>query len=172
VRRIEKQGTQETARRTLQACGRILRYAVATGRADRDFTPDLHGALAPAPKKRRATLLEPKAIGGLLAAIDGYQGSLVTRAALKLAPLVFVRPGELRQAEWAEFDLQKPEWRIPSERMKMKITHLVPLARQAVEVLTDLQPLTGRGRYVFPSELTYQRPMSDNTLNAALKRLG
>ena len=172
VRRIEKQGTQETAKRTLQACGRILRFAVATGRAERDFTRDLQGALAPTPKKRRATLLEPRAIGALLAAIDSYQGSLVTRAALKLAPLVFVRPGELRQAEWSEFDLEKTEWRIPAERMKMKITHLVPLARQAVAILEDLKPFTVRGTYVFPSELTFERAMSDNTLNSALKRLG
>jgi len=151
---------------------RVMRYAVASGRADRDFTRDLHGALPPVVKKRRATLLDPRAIGALLLAIDGYDGSLVTRAALKLAPLVFVRPGELRQAEWAKFDLAKPEWRIPCERMKMRITHLVPLARQAVAILEDLRPLTGRGKYVFPSELTYDRPMSDNTLNAALRRLG
>jgi integrase len=172
LRRVEKRGTQETAKRTLQAFGRVMRYAVASGRADRDFTRDLHGALPPVVKKRRATLLDPRAIGALLLAIDGYDGSVVTRAALKLAPLVFVRPGELRQAEWAEFDLAKPEWRIPSERMKMRITHLVPLARQAVAILEDLRPFTGRGKYVFPSELTYDRPMSDNTLNAALRRLG
>jgi len=172
LRRIEKQGTQETAKRTLQAGGRVLRYAVATGRAERDFTRDLQGALAPVAKKRRATLLDPKAIGALLAAIDGYEGSLVTRAALKLGPLVFVRPGELRQAEWTEFDLEKPEWRIPPERMKMRTTHLVPLARQAVAILEDLRPLTGRGKFVFPSELTFERPMSDNTLNSALRRLG
>jgi integrase len=172
LQRIEKQGRQETAKRTLQAFGRVMRYAVATGRAERDFTRDLQGALAPVTKKRRATLLDPKAIGGLLAAIDGYDGSLVTRAALKLAPLVFVRPGELRQAEWSDFDFEKPEWRIPPERMKMRVTHLVPLARQAVVILEDLKPVTGRGKYVFPSEITYDRPMSNNTLNSALRRLG
>jgi len=172
LRRIEKQGTQETAKRTLQACGRILRYAVATGRSDRDFTRDLQGALAPVSKKRRATLLEPKAIGALLAAIDGYDGSLVTRSALKLAPLVFVRPGELRQAEWKEFDLEKPEWRIPAERMKMGELHIVPLSTQAVEILREIHKHTGKGRYVFPSMRTGTRPISENTVNAALRRLG
>jgi integrase len=172
LRRIEQQGTQETAKRTLQAFGRVMRYAVATGRAERDFTRDLIGALAPVQRKHRACLLDPKAIGALLCAIDGYEGSLVTRCALKLAPLVFVRPGELRQAEWRELDLEKAEWRIPAERMKMRTPHLVPLARQAVVLLEDIRPLTGRGLYVFPGELTFERPMSNNTMNAALRRLG
>ena len=172
LRRIEKKGIHETAKRTLQAFGRVLRYAVATGRAERDFTRDLIGALPPVARQHRATLLDPKAIGGLLHAIDGYDGNLVTRAALQLAPLVFVRPGELRQAEWCEFDFEEPEWRIPPERMKMRTLHVVPLARQAKVILEDIQALTGRGRFVFPSERTYDRPMSNNTLNAALRRMG
>ena len=172
IRRIEKDGSNETAHRTLQVCGRVLRYAVATGRADRDFTRDLTGALAPVKKSRRAAIIDPKAIGALLRAIDGYDGGFVTRCALKFAPLVFVRPGELRAAEWCEFDLEKPEWRIPGPRMKMRTPHVVPLSHQAVALLKELQPLSGRSSYVFPSERTFDRPMSDNTLNAALRRLG
>jgi integrase len=172
LRRIAARGADETARRALQDCGRVFRYAVATGRADRDPTRDLSGALAPRTVVHLPSITEPKAVGALMRAIDDYQGTFVTRCALRLAPLVFTRPGELRQAEWAEFDLEKAEWRIPAERMKMREQHIVPLSSQAVAILRDLQPLTGRSKFVFPSVRTRLRPMSDNTVNAGLRRLG
>lgn len=172
VRRIESRGAPETARRCLQYLGRIGRYAVATGRAERDAAADLRGSLPPANKKHFSTLTDPKAIAGLLRAIDNYQGSLVVLCALRLASLVFVRPGELRKAEWSEIDLDKAEWRIPAERMKMKEQHIVPLSRQAVAILRELHPLTGAGHYVFPSLRSGARPMSENTVNAALRRMG
>jgi integrase len=172
LRKIETRGTHETAHRTKQLAGRIFRYAVATGRAERDPSGDLRGALAPIVAQNRAAITEPARIGELLRAIDGYQGQPMTAGALKLAPLVFVRPGELRGAEWAEFDLEAAEWRIPAHRMKMREAHIVPLSRQAIEVLRALQPLTGSGRYVFPSLRSLDRPMSENTINGALRRLG
>jgi integrase len=172
LRRIEERGAIETAHRTKQACGQVFRYAVATGRAERDPTGDLRGAIPPANGKRFATITEPKAVGKLLRAIEGYEGSFIVRCALRLAPLVFVRPGELRTAEWAEFDLERAEWRIPGEKMKMKSPHMVPLSRQALEVLGELHPLTGSGRYLFPGERSKDRPMSSNTVNAALRRMG
>ncbi len=172
VQRIEQRGANETAHRALQNCGCVFRYAVATGRAERDITRDLFGALAPVIERHHASIVEPKAVGALLRAIDGYAGSFVTRSALQLAPLVFVRPGELRMAEWAEFNLEEAEWRIPAMCMKMRTPHFVPLARQAVEILRELQPLTGSGRFVFPGERSRGRPMSNNTVNAALRRLG
>src|SRR6185312_6062637 len=143
VRRIEARGALDTAHRALLYCGQVFRYAVATGRADRDPSGDLKGAL-PAPKgKHHATITEPKAIGALMRAIEDYQGDHVTRCALKLAPLLFVRPGELRRAEWLEVDLDKAEWRLPAEKMKARVPHVVPLSLQALTVLRDLQPLTG-----------------------------
>ncbi len=123
-------------------------------------------------QKHHASITEPGAIGELLRAINGYQGSIITRCALQLAPLVFVRPGELRKAEWKEIDLDKSEWRIPGGRMKMKEMHIVPLSSQAVEILRELQPLTGSGRYVFPGARTNGRPMSENAVTAALRRMG
>jgi integrase len=150
----------------------VFRYAVATGRADRDPSGDLRGALPPVHKKHHASITEPNAVGELLRAIDGYEGHLVTRCALQLAPLVFVRPGELRRAEWSELDLSKTEWRIPAEKMKMPAPHIVPLSRQALAALNEVRPLTGKGVYVFPSVRSRQRPMSENTINAALRRLG
>jgi integrase len=135
LRRIESRGAQETAHRAMQNCGQVFRYAVATGRAERDPTGDLRGALPPPKEKHHASIREPKRIGELLRAIDGYEGSFVTKCALRLAPLVFVRPGELRRAEWSEFGLDKGEWRIPGERMKMREQHIVPLSRQAVAIL-------------------------------------
>jgi len=150
----------------------VFRYAVATGRAEHDVATDLKDALAPVKSRNFATVTEPARVGELLRAIDGYAGQPVTALALKLAPLVFVRPGELRAAEWSEFDLDNAEWRIPAARMKMGEQHIVPLSRQAVAVLHELQPLTQRGRYLFPSLLTRERPMSENTVNAALRRLG
>lgn len=172
LRRIEYKGALETAHRVHQICGQVFRYAVATGRASRDPTGDLRGALAPTKVKHYAAIVEPKKIGELLRAIEGYDGFLVTKCALRLAPLVFVRPGELRKAEWSEIDLDKAEWNISAERMKMRQPHLVPLSRQALAILKELYPLTGTGKYLFPGILTNKRPMSDNTINAALKRLG
>src|SRR5258708_6167814 len=171
-RRVEERGAIETAHRTKQNCSQVFRYAVATGRADRDPTIELRGALTPTSERHHPSITDPKGIGALLRAIDGYDGSPVTKCALRLAPLVFVRPGELRRAEWSEFNLDKAEWRIPAERMKMREQHIVPLAGQAVAVLKALQPLTARGKYVFPGARTNGRSMSENTINAALRRLG
>jgi len=172
LRRIEARGTPETAHRALQNCGQIFRYAVATGRAERNPAGDLRGALAPTKETHYPSITEPKAVGELLRALSGYQGDLITRSALKLAPLVFVRPGELRRAEWAEIDLDKAEWRLPAEKMKARAPHVVPLSQQAVAILKELHPLTGTGRYVFPGLRSLSRPMSENTVNAALRRLG
>ncbi len=172
LRRIEAKGILETAHRTQQNCGRVFRYAVATGRAERDPSGDLRGALPPANGTHMATITDPKEIGGLLRAIAGYQGSIVTRCALRLAPLVFVRPGELRQAEWKEINFDTMEWRIPAEKMKSGVPHIVPLSQQVVEVLQEIFPLTGQGRYVFPSPRTDTRPMSNNAVLAALRRMG
>ena len=174
VRRIEARGKIETAHRTKQRAGQIFRYAIATGRAERDPTGDLRGALTPLKVKNRAALTDPKRVGELLRAIDGYSGQLSTEYALKLAPLVFVRPGELRAARWEEFELdgERPEWRIPGERMKMGELHIVPLARQAITLLRQLKEQGGDGGYLFPSLRTAARPISENTLGAALRRLG
>ncbi len=174
LKRIEGRGTHETAHRTRQRCAQVFRYAVQTERAERDPTADLRGALAPVVSEHFAAITEPARIGELLRAIDGYAGHVVTAYALKLAPLVFVRPGELRHAEWSEFVLDggDPLWRIPAEKMKMREQHLVPLAPQVLVLLRDLRPVTGRGRYVFPSLRSGSRPMSENTVNAALRRLG
>ncbi|MHB8843990.1 MAG: tyrosine-type recombinase/integrase [Nitrospirota bacterium] len=172
LRRIESRGAQETAHRVKTICGQIFRYAVATGRAERDPAADLKGALPPAPKTHLAALTDPKEVADLLRIMDGYEGSFVTRCALRLAPLVFVRPGELRQAQWSEINLETAEWNIPAERMKMKQAHLVPLSRQAVEILRELKPLTGSGRYLFPSVRSSARPMSNNAILAALRRMG
>ena len=172
LRRVEDRGALETAHRSLQNCGQIFRYAVATGRAERDPTGDLKGALPPPRKKHLAAMTDPKDVAALLRAIDDYQGTFVTRCALRLAPLVFVRPGELRQAEWEEIDLENAEWNIPAARMKMNEPHIVPLATQAIELLEELHPLTGRGRYLFPSARSAKRPMSNNAILAALRRMG
>lgn len=172
LQRIEDRGTHETAHRTKQRCGQIFRYAIATHRASRDPTADLRGALTPIKVNHRAALTDPSKVGELLRAIDGYTGSFIVRCALKFAPLVFARPGELRQAEWSELDLDGALWRIPAVKMKMGDEHVVPLSDQAVAVLQELKPLTGTGRYVFPSERSRKRPMSDGTVNAALRRMG
>jgi len=172
LRRIEARGAVETAHRAHQNCGQVFRYAIATGRAVRDPSPDLKGALPPVKEKHLAAITDPKAIGPLLRAMDDYQGQFVTKCALRLAPLVFVRPGELRKAEWVEFDLDKAEWNIPAERMKMREPHLVPLSAQAVTILRELHALTGGGKYVFPGARTTKRPMSDNAILAALRRMG
>jgi len=172
INRVVERGAVESAHRILQNCGQVFRYAIVTGRTERNPAADLRGALPPVKETHRAAITEPKAIGGLLRAIDAYTGSLVTRCALQLAPLVFVRPGELRQAEWTEIDLDAAEWNIPAEKMKTRLPHLVPLSTQAVAVLLELQPLTGRGQYVFPGGRTPKRPMSNNGVLAALRRMG
>ena len=171
-RRLEKRGKHETAHRSKQRVGQVIRYAIATGRAERDPTADLRGALAPVKVTNRAAITKPREVAQLLRALHGYDGHPVVEAALKLAPLVFVRPGELRAAEWSEIDLEAAEWRIAAHRMKMRRQHVVPLARQSVTILKDIQPLTGRGRYVFPSPHTRERPMSENAITAALRRMG
>jgi integrase len=179
MRRIEARGAIETAHRALQACGQVFRYAIASGRAERDPTPDLRGALKPVLVQHMAAITDPKRVGDLLRAIESYKGMPITRAALQLAPLVFVRPGELRKAEWAEFDIDAAQWRIPAARMKRTkqekmsgTAHAVPLSRQAVAILRELHPLTRHGRYLFPSPRTGERPMSDNGVLSALRRMG
>jgi integrase len=174
LKRIEARGIHETAHRTRQRCSQVFRYAVQTDRAAHDVTTDLRGALAPVVSEHHSAITEPARIGELLRAIEGYSGQPVTAYALKLAPLLFVRPGELRHAEWTEFDLdgQEPHWRIPAEKMKMGEQHVVPLANQALALLRELILLTGRGQFVFPSLRSGSRPMSENTVNAALRRLG
>ncbi len=172
ARRIEKRGAFESAHRIMQNCGQVMRYAIATGRASRNPVADLRGALKPTPERHLPAVTDPDELGPLLRAMDGYKSSHVTRCALVLAPLLFVRPGELRQAEWSEFDIEAARWNIPAEKMKMRQPHVVPLSRQALTVLADLQRLTGAGRYLFPSTRTKLRPMSDNAVNAALRRMG
>ena len=174
LRRVEKRGNHETAHRIRSGCGNVFRYAIATGRATRDPMADLRGALAPVVTTNRAAITDPARIGELLRSIDGYKGQPTTAAALKLAPLLFVRPGELRGAEWEEFTLTgQAEWRIPADRMKMGEEHIVPLATQAVAILSELEPLTGHGgRYVFPSLRGAHRPISANTVNFALRNMG
>lgn len=172
LRRTEERGALETAHRALQNCGQVFRYAIVTGRAERDISADLRGALPPFRGKHFASITDPAKIGELMRAIDGYTGSVITRCALRLLPLVFVRSSELRFAEWKEIDLEKAEWRIPAERMKMRELHIVPLSNEAVATLEELKPLTGSGRYLFPGACTNGEPMSENTINAALRRLG
>jgi integrase len=172
LREIEGRGRYETAKRLRSTCGSIFRYAIATGRAERDPSMDLRGALTAPQVNHRATIIDPKSIGALLRAIDGFDGQPATRTALRFAPYVFVRPGELRHAEWNEFDLDTALWSIPAEKMKMRRPHRVPLARQSLAILQELQELTGKGRWLFPCVRTSTRPISENTLNAALRRLG
>jgi integrase len=172
LRRIESRGALDTAHRARTNCSQIFRYAVATGRAERDPAADLRGALPPAKDGHFSAITDPGKAAGLLRAIDGYQGSFVTKCALKLAPLLFARPGELRQMEWIEIDFDAGEWNIPAEKMKTRQPHLVPLARQAIGILRELHSLTGNGRYVFPNPRTSKRPMSNNGILAALRRMG
>jgi len=172
VRRIKEGGALDTAHRALQNCGSVFRYAVATKRAERDPTRDLQGALPPSKVEHHASITDPTKIGPLLRAIDGYEGTFTVKTALKLAPLVFVRPVELRTAKWEDIDLKKAEWKIPAERMKMREKHVVPLSAQAVALLTELHQLTGPEGFVFPGLRTSARPMSENTVNGALRRLG
>lgn len=172
LRRIEERGAPDQAHRVRFMIGQVMRYAVATGRAERDPSADLKGALSPPRRGHYAAPTDPKSVAPLLRGIAGYTGSLATRTALQLAPMLFVRPGELRHAEWSEFDLDEATWNIPASKMKMKEPHLVPLPSQAVALLRELRPQTGDGRYLFPSNRSRLRPMSENTINAALRYLG
>lgn len=172
LRRKEASGAAYSAKRLRQIADQVFRYAIASGRAERNPAPDLRGAMVTPQKTHHAALTDPRDVGGLLRAIDGYQGTMVTRCALRLAPLVFVRPKELRMAEWSEIDLKAAEWNIPADKMKMREAHLVPLSHQALSVLQAIEPLTGRGRYVFPSPRSASRPMSDNAILSALRRMG
>ncbi|MGA9111514.1 MAG: integrase arm-type DNA-binding domain-containing protein, partial [Smithella sp.] len=171
LRRVESRGVLDSAHRIREICSMFFRYAVSTGRAERNPAQDLIGTLTPVKGKHLAAITEPKKVGALLRAIDGYKGSFVVQCALKLAPLVFVRPGELRHAEWSEIDFENAEWNIPAGKMKMREPHLVPLSKQAIEILMELKKLTGAGRYAFPGR-TSQRPMSDNAILAALRNMG
>ncbi|MEO5829308.1 MAG: integrase arm-type DNA-binding domain-containing protein, partial [Rhodanobacter sp.] len=169
---METAGILDTAHRVKQRVGQVFRYAITHGKAERDPVTDLRGALAPEITTSRAAITDPNKVGELLRAIEGYEGQPTTHAALRLAPLLFVRPGELRHAEWAEIDLDAAIWRIPAGKMKMREGHIVPLAPQAVAILTELKKLTGARDYVFPGLRTASRPMSENTINAALRRMG
>jgi len=180
-KRIEAREKFETARRVKSICGQVFRYAVATGRAERDVTADLKGTLTPVISKHHAAITDAKELPALLRAIDEFKGSFVVKCALQLSPHVFLRPGELRYAEWSEFDFDAAEWNIPIERMKLKKRikemrkgdkHLVPLSPRAIEIIKSLQPVTGDGRFVFPSMISKLKPISDNTINQALRRLG
>lgn len=172
LRRVESRGALESAHRLRSIAGQVFRYAVATGRAERDCSGDLRGALPQPEKKHHAAIIEPKDVAPLLRACDTYQGGFVVRCALQLAPLFFVRPGELRQAEWQEIDLDEAVWNIPAHKMKKKAPHIVPLCVQAVEILTKLKQYTGMGQYVFPSRYSILNPMSVNAINHALRRMG
>ncbi len=172
VRRIEGKGKLESARRTLQLAGSVFRYAVATARLKSDPTRDLKGALTSPTVTHYGAVIDPAGVGELLRSIDGYEGQPLTKLAMQLAPHVFVRPGELRHAEWSEIDLEGALWTIPAGKTKMRKEHVVPLSRQSIAILKDVQPLTGPSGYVFPSVRTRRRPMSDNTINAGLRRLG
>jgi len=170
IRRIEHRGALETAHRALWNCGQVFRYAVATGRAERDISGDLRGALPPVKGEHFASVTEPEKVADLLRAMDGYEGTLTVRCALRLAPLVFVRPGELRHAKWSDIDLDAAEWCYTVTKTDTR--HIVPLSKQAVAILRELHPLTERGRYVFPSSRSAVRPMSDNAILSAMRRMG
>ena len=179
VRQVEERGALDVAHRVLATAGQVWRYAVATGRAARDVSADIKGALKPHHGKHFAAITDPVQLGALIRVIRGYQGGPIVRAALQLAPMLFQRPGELRAAAWAEFDLEAAMWTIPAVRMKRRVEgkkngdpHLVPLPHQAVALLRKLQPLTGNGTLLFPGERSHDRPISDNTLRAALLTLG
>jgi len=172
LRKIEARGAIETAHRCKTIVSQVFRYAISAGIADRDPAADLKGALTPTQAKKMAAITEPKKVKELLLAIRDYEGHFISRCALQLSALTFVRPGELRQAEWQEINWTKKEWLIPANKMKAKRDHTVPLAEQTLEVLQELEPLTGQERYVFPSLRTTTRPMSNNTVLGALRRMG
>lgn len=173
LQRIQKRGALETAHRAKASCSEVMRFAVATRRAPRDPIVDLRGALPPARPTHFASVKDPQKVGQLMRAIEGYEAKVdAVSAALRLAPLVFVRPSELRCADWSEFDLDGAQWKIPFQRMKMRQPHIVPLSNQAVKILRDLYPITGPNGLVFPSVRSGARPISENTINAALRKLG
>ena len=172
LRKVESRGAIETAHRVKQAAGQVFRYAVAIGMAERNPAADLTGALSSPVKTHLAAIIEPKAFGKLLIAIDGYMGTPAVTHALKLAPLLFVRPIELRQMEWAELDLEQGRWNLPAEKMKQRTEHIVPLSKQAIEILKAQHEFSGGGRYVFPSPRGASRPMSDNAVRTAIRALG
>ncbi|MBB6522293.1 tyrosine-type recombinase/integrase [Pseudoteredinibacter isoporae] len=171
-RKVEARGAVESAHRLKQTTGQIYRYGVATGRTERDITQDLKGAIATPKKQHFPAITDPAGVGKLLRMIDGYEGTATVRAAMKLAPLVFVRPKELRCAEWSEVNFDTAEWRIPGEKMKMKEDHIVPLSIQAIEILREQQCLTGQRDYIFPSARSPRRPMSDNAILSAFRNMG
>jgi integrase len=172
LRKMEARGVGESTHRVKQICGQVFRFAVASGMIERDVTTDLKGALKVIKTKHYAAITEPREAGQLMKAIYAYKGHPYAVAALKLSALLFVRPGELRSAEWAHVNLETAEWRIPGEKMKMGLDHIVPLSSQALAILGDLQPMTGHGKYVLPSIRTDERCMSENTVNAALRYMG
>lgn len=170
IRRIEARDALETAHRALSNCGQVFRYAIATGRVERDISGDLRGALPAVKGKHFAAITEPKQAAEVLRIMDGYQGSIIVSCALRIAPLVFVRPGELRKAEWSHIDFETAQWRYTVT--KTDTQHIVPLSKQAIAILHELQPVTGNGKYIFPSARSKDRPMSDNAILAAMRRLG
>lgn len=170
VRRIESRGALETAHRTLSKCGEVFRYAIATGRAERDPTTDLKGALPPSEAKHLPAITDPVRAGELLRMIDGYRGTMTVKAALRLAPLVFLRPGDLRHGLWKDIDFERSEWHTLASKTKTEL--IIPLAQQAVEILKELKPITGRSQYIFPSARSVHRPMSDNAVLSAFRRMG
>jgi len=172
LRRVESRGAVVAAHRIRTVCGQVFKYAVATGRADRDPTGDLKGALPPKQEKHMAAITDPVQFGGLLRAIDGYEGSFIVKCAMQIQAYTFVRPGELRHAEWQEIDLEGALWSLPAEKMKLREPHIVPLSTQAVTILKELHPLTGASKYVFPNGRTLARPMSENGVLAALRNMG
>lgn len=172
LRKLEATGRYESARRMRSVLSRVFRYAIATARADRDVASDLRGALITPKVQHLAAITTPKEAGALLRAIDGYTGHKTTAIALRLSPHLFVRPGELRSAEWSEVDLKAAVWSIPAEKMKMRRPHRVPLSSQVLDILAELQPLTGNGRFLFPSFRSPRQCMSENTVNGSLRRLG
>lgn len=172
LRIVENRGAVDLAHRIRTTCVQVFDYAIATGRCGRNTARDLKGALPPAKGGHHAAITEPAELGKLLKAIEGYNGHFATLCMLKLLPMFFCRPGELRQAEWVEFDFTANLWNVPAGRMKMKFSHIVPLCKQAVTVLNELRQVTGHEKYLFPSQLSSSRPMSDNTVNTALRRMG
>ena len=172
LRKMEDRGAIETAQRAKQLCGQIFRYAVVESKINSNIVDHLNGSLSKHKTKHHAAITDPKKLAFLLRAMDAYSGSLVVKSALSLSALLFVRPGELRHMEWEEVDLDNAQWNIPESKMKMKRPHLVPLSAQALEILNQLKPLTGRGKYVLPSERGQGRPMSENSVNVALRALG
>jgi len=169
LRRIEQRGANELAHTAKRVIGQVFRYAIATGRAIRNPVPDLQGALSPVIVRHHAAITEPVQIGALLRACEGYTGNFVTRCALRLSFMVMLRPGEIRRAEWSEIGIERAKWRIPASKMKMRDEHIIPLSRQALAIFAEIRPLTGTGQFVFPSVRSLSRPMSENTINGALR---